>query len=127
MTHRDPDPLEGGLKHTPFASLKRPAVGAPGTPHTPAPGRDARADVAAVRARVTVRRERTGRGGKTVTIAEGPGLAGRPLVSLAREIARALGVGARVEGTRLVVQGDQRDRLASWLAAHGFATVAHGN
>jgi len=84
-------------------------------------------DPAPIRGRVTVRRERAGRGGRTVTIAEGPGLAGRPLAPLAREAARALGTGARVEGSALVVQGDQRDRLAAWLGARGFASVALGN
>lgn len=127
MTQPDPDPLEGGLKHTPFASLKRPGVGDSREPRKPAPGDDAREEAAAVHRRITVRLERTGRGGKTVTIAEGPGLAGRALAPLAREIARALGSGARVEGPLLVVQGDQRDRLAAWLAAHGFASVARGN
>jgi translation initiation factor 1 (eIF-1/SUI1) len=77
--------------------------------------------------RVTVRRERSGRGGKTVTIAEGPGLAGRDLEALAREIARGLGAGARVEGGSIVVQGEQPDRLVAWLAAHGFASVDRGN
>ena len=80
-----------------------------------------------IRGRVTVRIERAGRGGRTVTVAEGPGLAGRPLGTFAREAARALGTGARVEGAALVVQGDQRDRLAAWLAARGFASVALGN
>jgi len=77
--------------------------------------------------RVTVRRQRSGRGGKTVTIAEGSGLAGRDLEGLAREIARGLGTGARVEDGTIVVQGEQPDRLVAWLAAHGFAFVGRGN
>lgn len=81
----------------------------------------------AVPERVTVRRERAGRGGKTVTLAEGPGLAGRDLAALAREAARALGLGARVEKGALVLQGDQAERLASWLTAQGFTRVERGN
>jgi translation initiation factor 1 len=77
--------------------------------------------------RVTVRRERAGRGGKTVTIAEGPGFTGRELEPLAREAARALGVGARVEGGALVLQGDQCERLAGWLSQRGFERVERGN
>ena len=77
--------------------------------------------------RVTVRRERSGRGGKVVTLAEGPGLSGHPLADYARELAKALGCGARVEGATLVVQGDQPERVVAWLAARGFATVARGN
>jgi translation initiation factor 1 len=77
--------------------------------------------------RVTVRRERAGRGGKTVTIAAGPGLAGLELEPLAGEAARALGVGARVEHGVLVLQGDQAERLAAWLTARGFQRVERGN
>lgn len=77
--------------------------------------------------RVTVRRERSGRGGKTVTLAEGPGLAGHDLAALARNAAKALGLGARVEGGALVLQGDQVERLAEWLAARGFGRVERGN
>ena len=77
--------------------------------------------------RVTVRRERSGRGGKTVTIAEGPGLFGSDLDALAREAARALGVGARVEERTLVVQGDQSERFAAWLTGRGYTGVARGN
>jgi len=86
-----------------------------------------KAPVKEVTERVTVRRERAGRGGKTVTLAEGPGLDGRDLEELAREAARAHGVGARVEGGALVLQGDQSERLAAWLAARGFARVERGN
>jgi translation initiation factor 1 len=76
---------------------------------------------------VTVRRERAGRGGKTVTVAEGPGLSGAKLEELAREAARAHGVGARVEDGTLVLQGDQAERLVVWLAARGFGNLARGN
>ena len=77
--------------------------------------------------RVTVRRERAGRGGKTVTVAEGPGFTGRPLEPLARAAARALGVGARVERGALVLQGEQSERLAAWLVTQGFERVERGN
>jgi translation initiation factor 1 len=77
--------------------------------------------------RISVRIERTGRGGKTVTIAEGPGLHGRKLEPLAREIARGMGTGARVESSAIVVQGDQRERLVVWLGAHGFSGAVAGN
>jgi len=115
------DPLKGGLKHNPFAALRgkveaRPAP-APVPPPTPA----------AAPGRITVRIERSGRGGKTVTIAEGPGLAGRPLEELAREIARGMGTGARVEGATIVVQGDQRERLVGWLVGRAFTGAVAGN
>lgn len=132
---RELDPLKGGLKHNPFAALRAQAeaAGMPIAERAPAP-EDAReskpsapANAASVRERVTLRFERSGRGGKAVTLAEGPGLAGRELEALARDVARSLGVGARVEDGALLVQGDQRERLAAWLAARGFAHVQLGN
>lgn len=79
------------------------------------------------RERVTVRMERTGRGGKTVTIAEGPALAGLPLEALARDIARGMGTGARAKDGAIVVQGDQRDRLVTWLGERSFPGAVAGN
>lgn len=131
---RELDPLKGGLKHNPFAGLRAQAeaAGVPIAEHATqsgeaAPPISAPAGAAAVRERVHVRQQRSGQGGKTVTIAEGPGLAGRDLAALARELAKALGVGARVDGATLVAQGDQRERLASWLGSRGFANVQRGN
>ena len=123
--NHDSDPLKGGLKHNPFAALggerREPTAMPAAQPPTHA------TDASSTRERVTVRQERAGRGGKTVTIVEGPALAGRDLDSLAREIATAHGVGARVEDASVVVQGDQRERLVAWLTARGFAFVARGN
>ena len=62
-----------------------------------------------------------------MTIAEGSGLAGQDVSALAREAAKALGTGARVEEGALVVQGEQTDRLVAWLEARGFASVVRGN
>jgi translation initiation factor 1 (eIF-1/SUI1) len=111
------DALKGGLKHNPFAALD-------GKPATPPRAKPAPAPPGS---RISVRIERAGRGGKTVTIAEGPGLAGRTLEPLAREIARGMGTGARVEGSAIVVQGDQRVRLVEWLVARGFGGAVAGN
>lgn len=112
----------------PFAALKAKLGPLPPGPAAPEPAPAGAPAVAKVYAgRVTVRRERAGRGGKAVTIAEGPGLAGHPLEALARELAKALGSGARVEASALVVQGDQPERVASWLTARGFISVARGN
>ena len=133
----DADPLKGGLKHNPFAALRPAGASTPpkatpeSTPNsTPKPApKSARPSPKPIASneRVTVRRERSGHGGKTVTIAEGPGFAGRKLDELAREIARGFGTGARVEGATIAVQGDQRERLVEWLTARGFVQVALGN
>jgi translation initiation factor 1 len=121
--------LDGGLKHNPLKALRQIAVRADGGETlVPAPHAAPRTSgLPVLHGRLTVRRERAGRGGKTVTLVEGPGLDGRDLAKLAREAARDLGVGARVEGRALVVQGDQAERLVAWLASRGFAEVVRGN
>lgn len=78
-------------------------------------------------ARLVVRRERAGRGGKAVTIVEGDPLRARDLPALARELARALGAGARVESGALVVQGQHVERVVAWLAAKGLGPAVAGN
>jgi translation initiation factor 1 len=98
----------------------------PSGPTTPSAEHDAPAPKA-IRARLIVRRERAGRGGKTVTIAEGPALHGRKLDELARAAAQALGVGARVEASTIVVQGDQTERFIAWFEKQGFASITRGN
>jgi translation initiation factor 1 len=120
----DLDPLKGGLKHNPFAAL---GGRAPSKESSNSPPPSSKPPPQPTRERVTVRQERAGHGGKTVTVVEGPGLAGRDLTDLAREISRGLGVGARVEDGQVVVQGDQRERLAAWLESRGFGGVARGN
>ncbi|MFN0008190.1 MAG: translation initiation factor [Planctomycetota bacterium] len=121
---RELDPSHGGLKHNPLAAL-RGKVNAVGPGPAPAPA--AKPAPAPPQGRVSVRIERSGRGGKAVTIAEGPGLAGRQLEPLAREIARGMGAGARVEHAAIVVQGDQRARLVEWLVERGFGGAVAGN
>ena len=74
-------------------------------------------------ARAVVRMERSGRGGKTVTVVEKLGLPARELERWQAELKRALGTGGALEGTSLVVQGDVRDRVAAWLGARGVGKV----
>lgn len=97
----------------------------------PQPAREGVSNAAASReriaGRVVVRRERTGRGGKAVTIVEGDGLHGRDLQELAKSASRALGTGARVEDGAIVVQGDQPERVERWLDSMGFAAITRGN
>jgi translation initiation factor 1 (eIF-1/SUI1) len=132
--------LRDGLRHNPFAKHwgKKPEETTPvpaSTPPTsksvgrekslPAPRAGSASPPSP--ARVIVRRERKGHGGKAVTIAEGPGLADHDVETLARGAAKALGVGARVEEGALVVQGEQTERLITWLGTRGFTSVVRGN
>lgn len=118
----EPEIVESGTaRHDPFSALRGLAL--PKGPDEPKGAEEPKA----VKARITVRRERAGRGGKTVTLLEGPGLTGRPLEPLVQDLKRALGTSARVEGASIVVQGDQPDRVVAWLVEHGFPGAARGN
>lgn len=75
--------------------------------------------------RLRVRHERKGRGGKIVTLVEGlEPLGADAREDLARRLRKALGCGAVVEGETVVVQGDQRPRVAEWLTDAGAKRVA---
>ena len=126
---RDKQDQVPGSGSNPFAALRgKFGAGAPAdSPRTPAVEREQPPAPSVAQERITVRRERKGRGGKTVTVAEGPGLAGQDLEQLARDTARALGSGARVEDGTVVVQGDQTERWIAWLTQRGLRGVARGN
>ena len=78
-----------------------------------------------LRRKLVVRRERKGRGGKTVTRLEGA--AGEDLEALARTLRKALGCGARVEEDVVVLQGDIGERVADWLSQRGARRVVRGS
>lgn len=71
--------------------------------------------------KVVLRRTSKGRAGKSVTLVQG--LVGMPLKPLAKQIRSAMGCGSSVEDDAIVVQGDQRDRLATWLTEQGVKQV----
>lgn len=68
---------------------------------------------------VVMRVERKGRGGKTVTVLDGFSIGGEAMAILAKELRKAMGCGSSVEGSSLILQGDNRDRIASWLGTRG--------
>jgi translation initiation factor 1 len=78
-------------------------------------------------AKIVLRRERKGRGGKTATVVEGLKLPRSGLERITRELKRALGCGASVEGGTIVVQGDLAERIGPWLQARGAKRVIVGN
>jgi len=77
--------------------------------------------------KIVLRREKKGRGGKTATIVEGIKRPPSALERIARELKRALGCGASIDGDVIVVQGDMAARIAPWLAARGAKKVVIGN
>lgn len=111
--------------------LARQGVKVSDTPPEPPPAPAAAAKPGAIdltsAPKLVVRRERKGRGGKTATIIAGLTLREKQMEALAKELRRALGCGATVDGTTIVVQGDLTTRTAEWLQSHGAKRVVIGN
>lgn len=76
--------------------------------------------------RAVVRLERTGRGGKEVTVVEHMDLQPTERDRWLKALKASLGCGGVVEGNNLVLQGDQRDRLPKLLTARGVRKVTIG-
>ena len=125
--------------HNPFAALRGLAGAAPATGDadmTPAPAaegaaprnRSAPASAAASKSipRAVVRLERSGRGGKEVTVVEHLAIATAARDEWLKALKAALGCGGTVEDARLVLQGDQRKRLPALLQARGVKKVTLG-
>jgi len=74
-----------------------------------------------------VRREKGGRGGKTVTVIEGFPTHYRDLEGLLKRMKKECGVGGTLkEGDVLEIQGDKRDEIAKILSREGFKVVFSG-
>ena len=75
---------------------------------------------------VRVSRSSRGRGGKTVTLAEGIQLPPDELRELGRVLKRHCGTGGAVKGDTLEIQGDQRDAVVEALEERGFRVKRKG-
>jgi len=95
----------------------------PDEPATPAPTPAANAFAG----RIVVRRERKGRGGKTVTVVQGVALRGEALDAFGRALKKALGCGASIEQGDVVLQGDLIDRVEDHLRKLGATNVVRGS
>ena len=75
-----------------------------------------------------LRKESAGRGGRTVTVVEPrPAPAAPELENLAKAMRKGLGCGSHVEGAKIILQGDIRDRAAAWLTKQGVKKIVRGN
>lgn len=115
----------GGTFDNPFAKLAG-LKGALPTGPVEQPPDDVEPKAAALAGKIVVRRERAGRGGKTVTIIEGVALVGDALLDFAKELKKALGCGAAVEGSAIVLQGEHEERARELLVAKGAKQVVLG-
>lgn len=70
--------------------------------------------------KLRVRMERSGRGGKTVTIVAGFVGTAEDLNALGRTLKTKCGVGGSVKDSEIIVQGDFRDRLVTLLKEMGY-------
>ena len=105
----------GALKGTmPAAERQEPPP--PATAQPAAPGIRAQA-------RAVVRYERSGRGGKQVTVVEQLELTEAERAEWLRAFKSALGCGGALEGADIVLQGDQRKRLPALLTARNVRRV----
>ncbi len=77
--------------------------------------------------KLVLQKERKGHGGKTMTRIKGLTIRGVALENLAKSLKKAMGCGAVVEGQEILIQGDQTDRLATWLENNGAGLVIIGN
>ncbi len=77
-------------------------------------------------ARAVVRYEKKGRGGKEVTVIEQLELPAKELEAWCKALKQAIGAGGSVEDDAIVVQGDQRPRVAAWLTQRGVRKVSVG-
>lgn len=70
-----------------------------------------------------MRIERSGRGGKEVTVVEHLNLPAPQLEQWLKTLKAGLGCGGTVDGDAIVLQGDQRKRLPPLLTARGVKKV----
>jgi translation initiation factor 1 len=122
---------EKKLFHNPFGALgdlrsRLKEQAAPGRAESALEPERAASPPPARIARAVVRLERSGRGGKEVTVIEHLGLTPGERDAWLKALKAALGCGGSVEGEALTLQGDQRTRLPKLLAARGVKKVTMG-
>ncbi len=126
------------MKHNPFGDLRK-KLGRPeppaGTSETPEPRDSGPPGLRDFEVgdfdrsgpkRAVVRYERSGRGGKEVTVIEQLALKEPELQVWLKQLKAALGCGGSVELDSIMLQGDHRKRLPSILTQRGVRKVIVG-
>lgn len=112
------------MKHNPFGDLRK-TLGLPEQPEVQDLGTPALRDFEpgdfdrSGPKRAVVRYERSGRGGKEVTVIEQLGLKDAELQVWLKQLKAALGCGGSVEHDSIMLQGDHRKRLPAILTQRG--------
>jgi translation initiation factor 1 len=76
--------------------------------------------------KATVRLDRKGRGGKSVTVIEGLRMPQKELEALLRQLKARLGTGGTLKDTCLEIQGDHCDAIMAALEKLGYPTKRSG-
>ena len=76
--------------------------------------------------KATVRLDRKGRGGKSVTVIEGLRIPQKEREALLKQLKAKLGTGGTVKDSCLEIQGDHRDGLMAALEKLGYSTKRSG-
>lgn len=114
----------GAPRNNPFGVLESLRGSLPAGADVPA---DAGATASPFAGKIVIARERSGRGGKTVTVIRGVLTDAAGLDELGRRMRQRLGTGGGVEGEAIVLGGDQVERAAEWLRAEGATRIVIGN
>lgn len=106
--------------NNPFAALEgqRDAL-----PEGEAPKPEKATSAKAAPARAVVRYERKGHGGKDMTRIEKLDLPHTTLEVWLKDLKSGLGCGGIVDGETILVQGDQRERVKTWLTKRGVTKI----
>lgn len=123
MGKKKPPAPKDEVRNNPFAVLAPASVSLPQQEKKPEPVAPSASNPFA--GKLVLRREKKGRGGKTVTRLSG--VAPDALDDMAKRMKKGLGCGALVEGDDIVLLGSLVDRAADWLEKQGAPKVVRGN
>ncbi len=112
--------------HNPFEALRAIAGTAPASGEAEAAPVPPPAPAAKPIPRAVIRLERSGRGGKEVTVIEHLAITAAARDEWLPALKASLGCGGTLNDDRLVLQGDQRKRLPALLQARGVKKIILG-
>ena len=69
--------------------------------------------------KISLQHQRSGRGGKTVTLVYVSGEAKQNLEPLLKDLKKSLGCGGQIEEGKIVLQGEIADRVSEWFTKMG--------
>lgn len=120
-------PSQGGK--TSAAARPQGAVADSVSPAATGSGGEAVTPARCFSGRVDVRREKSGRGGKTVTVIAGEGIAALAQAereALLRQLKNQFGCGGSLQGQGLELQGSRAEQVVPALSAMGWRVVRAG-